>query len=69
LPSAGQLAASSVLAGPVATPEHPICPICEMEVDMTSPHETYRGRTYYSCSKHHQEVFDTARDRFAGGLP
>lgn len=54
---------------PVATPEHPICPICEMEVDMTSPHETYRGRTYYFCSKHHQEVFDTARDRFAGGLP
>lgn len=50
---------------PRSTPEHPICPVCEMEVDRaTSPHETYGGETYYFCSKADKETFDKAPDRY-----
>ena len=54
---------------PVATPDHPLCPICEMAVDTSSPHEAYRGKTYYFCSEHHREIFDQARDRYVGTSP
>lgn len=54
---------------PASTPDHPLCPICGMDVDASSPHETYHGKTYSFCSARHQDVFDKARERFAGASP
>lgn len=50
----------------VSTVEHPICPVCSMPVDRaTSPHEDYRGTTYYFCSPEDQAAFDRHPDRYA----
>jgi len=50
---------------PVSTEDHPICPVCEMEVDKkTAPKEVYRGRTYYFCSEEDKKRFDATPDRF-----
>lgn len=50
---------------PVSTDEHPICPVCEMEVDKNAaPREAYRGRTYYFCSIEDKKRFDLTPDRF-----
>jgi len=50
---------------PVSTDEHPICPVCEMEVDKkTSTSENYRGRTYYFCSPEDKNLFDAHPDKF-----
>ncbi len=52
-------------AKPVSTDAHPICPVCEMEVDpATSLHEAHNGRTYYFCSPDDQKRFDVSPDRF-----
>ncbi len=51
---------------PVSTDAHPLCPICEMEVDKkTSPHAVYRGKTYYFCSEGDKQRFDLTPERFA----
>jgi transcriptional regulator GlxA family with amidase domain len=51
----------------VSTEQHPLCPVCEMDVDVpTAPHSTYRGRTYYFCIQAHKRLFDAGPDRFAG---
>ncbi len=46
--------------------EHPLCPVCEMEVDRkVAAASVYKGRTYYFCSREHKVLFDGAPDRFA----
>jgi putative intracellular protease/amidase/YHS domain-containing protein len=45
----------------VGTKGHPLCPVCEMEVDpATSPTSVYKGNTYYFCMTSHKELFDAA---------
>ncbi len=49
----------------VSTDQHPVCPVCEMDVDAaTAPKSTYRGRTYYFCMAEHKKLFDSNPDRF-----
>ena len=51
---------------PVSTAQHPICPVCGMDIDpATSPHSVYRGRTYYFCMQSHRQMFEAAPDRFS----
>jgi len=50
---------------PVSTEQHPLCPVCDMEVDpkvaLTS---TYHGKTYYFCMKSHKAAFDANPEQF-----
>jgi len=49
----------------VSTDEHPLCPVCEMEVDPKSaPKSVYKGKTYYFCSQDHKQQFDQTPDRY-----
>jgi transcriptional regulator GlxA family with amidase domain len=49
----------------VSTDQRPLCPVCEMDVDVpTAPKSIYRGRTYYFCMDDHKKLFDASRDRF-----
>jgi transcriptional regulator GlxA family with amidase domain len=49
----------------VSTDQHPLCPVCEMDVDAaTAPKSIFRGRTYYFCMPDHKKVFDAAPERF-----
>ena len=49
----------------VSTPEHPLCPVCDMEVDpATSPKSFYKGKTYYFCMQDHKDLFDKAPETF-----
>jgi transcriptional regulator GlxA family with amidase domain len=49
----------------VSTAEHPLCPVCEMDVDVaTAPTSVYKGKTYYFCMQSHKEMFDAAPDKF-----
>ena len=51
---------------PVSTAEHPLCPVCEMEVDKaTAPHQTFRGEEVYFCSRQDQATFNASPERFA----
>jgi YHS domain-containing protein/putative intracellular protease/amidase len=44
---------------------HPICPVCSMEIDVTTALSSfYKGKTYYFCSPDHKALFATAPDRF-----
>lgn len=50
---------------PKSTAEHPICPVCWMDVDPKSaPSSAYKGTTYYFCMAMHKERFDSSPDRF-----
>lgn len=43
----------------VSTAQHPVCPVCEMDVDKArDPSSTYRKVTYYFCSEDHKRLFD-----------
>jgi len=45
----------------VSTDAHPLCPVCDMEVDKASaPKSVYAGKTYYFCSDTHKATFDAA---------
>jgi transcriptional regulator GlxA family with amidase domain len=45
--------------------EHPLCPVCEMEIDpKTAPKSVYQASTYYFCSDDHKAQFDAAPDKF-----
>jgi putative intracellular protease/amidase/YHS domain-containing protein len=45
---------------PVSTAEHPLCPICDMEVDpKVAPKSTYLGKIYYFCQPGHKHLFDS----------
>jgi YHS domain-containing protein len=53
-------------AAPVSTAEHPLCPVCGMDVDpKTDPKSVYQGKTYYFCSDDDKKTFDSAPDKFA----
>ena len=52
----------------VSTDEHPLCPICQMEVDpKTAPKSAYKGKNYYFCSGDHKATFDKAPDKWTQG--
>jgi len=49
-----------------STEAHPLCPVCEMDVDpKLAASSVYKGKTYYFCSAAHKEQFDAAPDKFA----
>jgi transcriptional regulator GlxA family with amidase domain len=51
---------------PVSTAEHPLCPVCGMDVAVkTAPKSVFKGATYYFCSDDDKKTFDTAPDKFA----
>jgi transcriptional regulator GlxA family with amidase domain len=51
---------------PVSTAEHPLCPVCGMDVDpKTAPKSVYKGTTYYFCSRDDKKTFDATPDKFA----
>jgi len=51
---------------PVSTAEHPLCPVCGMDVDpKTAPKSVSHGVTYYFCSDDDKKTFDSAPDKFA----
>src|SRR5947208_14533619 len=53
-------------AAPVSTEEHPLCPVCGMDVDVaTAPKSVFKGKTYYFCSDDDKKIFDSAPDKFA----
>jgi len=53
-------------ASPVSTAEHPLCPVCGMDVDLkTAPRSVYKGTTYYFCSDDDKKTFDATPDTFA----
>ena len=50
---------------PVSTAEHPLCPVCGMDVDpKTAPKSLFKGVTYYFCSGDDKKTFDSAPDKF-----
>jgi putative intracellular protease/amidase/YHS domain-containing protein len=52
-------------ATPVSTAEHPLCPVCGMDVDpATAPKSVFKGATYYFCSDDDKKTFDAAPDKF-----
>jgi transcriptional regulator GlxA family with amidase domain len=61
-PDSNQIYASA----PVSTAEHPLCPVCGMDVDpATAPKSVFKEKTYYFCSQNDKETFDAAPDKFA----
>jgi transcriptional regulator GlxA family with amidase domain len=49
----------------VSTDEHPLCAVCEMDVDLaSSPKSEYQNHTYYFCMDAHKKLFDARPDRF-----
>jgi transcriptional regulator GlxA family with amidase domain len=52
-------------AAPVSSAEHPLCPVCGMDVDPgTAPKSVFKGATYYFCSDDDKKTFDAAPDKF-----
>jgi putative intracellular protease/amidase/YHS domain-containing protein len=50
---------------PVSTAEHPVCPVCGMDVDpKISPKSAFKGTTYYFCSDDDKKTFDAAPEKF-----
>jgi putative intracellular protease/amidase/YHS domain-containing protein len=50
-----------------STDQHPICPVCDMQVDpKTAFKSTYEGKTYYFCMKMHKAAFDASPEKFVG---
>jgi putative intracellular protease/amidase/YHS domain-containing protein len=50
---------------PVSTAEHPLCPVCGMDVDpKISPKSVYKGATYYFCSDDDKKTFEAAPEKF-----
>jgi transcriptional regulator GlxA family with amidase domain len=49
----------------VSTDQHPLCAVCDMDVDVaTDPRSVFGGRTYYFCMDAHKKLFDAGPDRF-----
>ncbi len=49
----------------ISTDEHPLCPVCGMEVDpKTSPKSVYNGKTYYFCMNQHKTSFDADPEKY-----
>jgi len=50
----------------ISTAEHPLCAVCEMDVDArAAPTSVYRGKTYYFCMDAHKKLFDANPTHFA----
>jgi transcriptional regulator GlxA family with amidase domain len=50
---------------PVSTADHPLCPVCGMDVDPKSAAKSvFKGKTYYFCSDDDKKTFDAASDKF-----
>jgi len=48
-----------------STAAHPLCPVCDMEVDpATAPRSVYHDKTYYFCMPAHKLIFDKAPEQF-----
>jgi putative intracellular protease/amidase/YHS domain-containing protein len=44
-----------------STADHPLCPVCTMDVDpKVAPKSVYAGKTYYFCTEAHKKIFDSA---------
>lgn len=51
----------------VSTDQHPLCPVCEMDVEVaTAPKSMYQERMYYFCMDPHKRLFDAGPERFVG---
>jgi len=49
----------------ISTDEHPLCPVCDMEVDpKTSTKSVYQSKTYYFCMESHKAAFDAAPKKY-----
>ena len=49
----------------ISTAEHPLCPVCGMDVDVkTAPKSMYKGVKYYFCADDEKKLFDTAPEKF-----
>jgi transcriptional regulator GlxA family with amidase domain len=49
----------------VSTDAHPLCPVCEMDVDAASaPKSTYKGKNYYFCSDDHKKIFEQSPEKY-----
>jgi transcriptional regulator GlxA family with amidase domain len=51
----------------VSTDQHPLCPVCQMEVDPSAAgalKSVYQGKTYFFCAPQHKEQFDQAPETF-----
>src|SRR5262249_416055 len=60
-PDSNQIYATS----PVSTAEHPVCPVCGMDVDPKSaPKSVFKDTTYYFCSEDDKKTFDVAPEKF-----
>jgi transcriptional regulator GlxA family with amidase domain len=52
-----------------STSAHPLCQVCEMEVDpATAPASVFGGKTYYFCSTDDKEQFDKAPEKWVAPL-
>jgi transcriptional regulator GlxA family with amidase domain len=52
-------------AAPVSSAEHPLCPVCGMDVDpATAPKSVFKDATYYFCSDDDKKTFDAAPNKF-----
>jgi putative intracellular protease/amidase/YHS domain-containing protein len=50
---------------PVSTAEHPVCPVCGMDVDpKTAPKSVFKNKAYYFCSDQDKATFDAGPDKF-----
>lgn len=50
---------------PVSTAAHPLCPVCDMEVDPAhAPKSVFGGKTYSFCSAGDKETFDAAPQKW-----
>lgn len=48
-----------------STNEHPLCPICGMDVDPhTQLKSEYKGKMHYFCSEDHKKQFDAAPEKW-----
>jgi transcriptional regulator GlxA family with amidase domain len=51
----------------VSTAEHPVCPVCGMDVDSKiAPKSVFKGTTYYFCSDDDKKTFEIAPQKFVG---
>lgn len=53
------------LQAAISTDKHPLCPVCDMEVDpKTAVKSVYKQKTYYFCSDEHKTQFDAAPEKW-----
>ena len=56
-------------AARISTDAHPLCPVCDMDVDTkTAPKSVYEGKTYRFCSTEHKQQFDVTPVQFLKSL-